>query len=62
VANIKPRDFLENTGRTVTGQIGALAILYALGVPPLTSIAAAGLVFVWSWCNGFAWRWWGRSG
>jgi hypothetical protein len=52
----------ENTGRTVTGQIGALAILYALGVPPLTSIAAAGLVFVWSWLNGFAWRWWGRSG
>jgi hypothetical protein len=54
------RDLAENTGRTVTGQIGAQAILYALGVPPLTGLAAGVLVFGWSWLNGMAWRRWGR--
>jgi hypothetical protein len=55
------RDIAENTGRTVTGQIGAQAILYALGVPPLTGLAAGALVFGWSWLNGMAWRRWGRA-
>jgi hypothetical protein len=55
------RDLAENTGRTVTGQIGAQVILYALGVPPLTGLAAGALVFGWSWLNGMAWRRWGRG-
>jgi hypothetical protein len=50
-------DLIENTGRTITGQLCGIAVLhFVLGVPLLGSMAGAGIMFAVSWVNGWCWR------
>jgi hypothetical protein len=48
-------DIIENTGRTITGQLAGFAVLhYVLGVPVLGSIAGVAIMFAVSWVKRLA--------